>query len=84
MEKSRAQGKMYDFVDLRFAELGLREIGGKDGQCNATDMDKLKGLGQALYEGWRWAWDSDVEDDRKRAIAHFEERARGLQSQIHH
>ena len=79
MERSRINGKLYDFADHRFAELGLREIGGRDGLgCSAGDMDKLRGLGQTLREGWRWAWETEVEADRKHACDHLEERFRAL------
>ena len=33
-----------------------------------------------VVENWKWAWTTDVEDDRERAIAVLEERSRGVEA----
>lgn len=78
MEKSKAFGKLYEFADPRFAGLGLREVGCR-GDKEGADKDKLIGLGQALSEGYRWAWETEVEDDRKRAVKYFDEWVQSMQ-----
>ena len=40
-------------------------------------MGGLWDLGFAVVENWKWAWTTDVEDDRERAIALLEERVQG-------
>ena len=32
------------------------------------DITKLKNIGTAMFEGWKWSWTTDVQDDLSRAL----------------
>lgn len=42
----------------------------------------LEHIGKAMFEGWKWSWMTDVEDDLHRALAIVEEQS-GLVHQTH-
>ncbi|KAH8111735.1 hypothetical protein DFH11DRAFT_575240 [Phellopilus nigrolimitatus] len=68
--RSRVTGKLYEFADPRFANLNL----GGGTTASESDVAKLRKIGDAIVENWKWAWTTDIEDDRKKAIALLEER----------
>ncbi|KAH8111733.1 FAD/NAD-binding domain-containing protein [Phellopilus nigrolimitatus] len=71
--RSRENGKLYEFADPRFADLDL----GGETNSSESDMQTLWKIGDAAVENWKWAWTTDIEDDRKKAIALLEERLGG-------
>ncbi|KAH8111716.1 FAD/NAD-binding domain-containing protein [Phellopilus nigrolimitatus] len=71
--RSRENGKLYEFADPRFADLNL----GGGTISSEPDPQTLWKLGDAIFENWKWAWTTDIEDDRKKAIALLEERVSG-------
>ncbi|KAH8111730.1 FAD/NAD-binding domain-containing protein [Phellopilus nigrolimitatus] len=71
--RSRENGKLYEFTDPRFADLDL----GDGATSSESDMQTLRKIGDAIFENWKWAWTTDIEDDRKKATALLEERVGG-------
>ncbi|KAH8111732.1 FAD/NAD-binding domain-containing protein [Phellopilus nigrolimitatus] len=71
--RSRENGKLYELADPRFADLDLS--GGTN--SSKSDMQTLWKMGNTAFENWKWAWTTDIEDDRKKAIALLEERVGG-------
>ena len=67
--RSMESSDMFTFSDPRFTSLD-----------NATeaDMGKLWDFGFTVVESWKWAWTTDVEGDKNRAIALLRERTQGL------
>lgn len=64
---SSANGHLYELNDPRFADIA----------ANAEpSMERLKELGNACVENWKWVWTTDVEDDRLLAVKLFEEKVR--------
>ena len=37
------------------------------------DLEKLKQVGNALMENWKWAWTTDIDDDLAKAVKMLEE-----------
>ena len=58
MNRSRKSGKLY--------EIGLPEYAALDKEIN--DPELLSGLGEAIRDVWKWAWTTDIDDDKTRAI----------------
>ncbi|THH08567.1 hypothetical protein EW145_g2622 [Phellinidium pouzarii] len=71
--RSAENGHLYEFNDSRFAGLDAT-LGDDDAQLNEVDAGKLRDLGHAATENWKWAWTTDIEDDRNMAIALLKER----------
>ncbi|KAI5119670.1 hypothetical protein M0805_007760 [Coniferiporia weirii] len=73
---SAENARLYHFDDPRTSGLGSD---GHGAQPNAPQADagKLWEVGHTMVENWKWAWTTDAEDDRKRAIALFTERVEG-------
>ncbi|KAH8111717.1 FAD/NAD-binding domain-containing protein [Phellopilus nigrolimitatus] len=63
--RSRQNGKLYEFADPRFANLDLSD----GANLSESDMKKLLDVGDAVVENRKWAWTTDIEDDRNNAIA---------------
>lgn len=38
------------------------------------DPYSLKQIGEAMREGWKWSWTTDVQDDLNRALRLFEDK----------
>ena len=67
--RSEESSEMFSFSDPRFMSLD-----------NATeaDMGKLWDFGFTLVESWKWAWTTDIEEDKNRALAFIRERTQGV------
>lgn len=70
MKRSATNGRLYEFSDPRFACLTSRDISGDDEMKVGA---KLRIVGLAIEECSKWRWDTDVEDDRKRAMEMLED-----------
>ena len=70
--RSRENGKLYEFSEPRFAHLDLGTAG--NDQQEAVDVGKLWESGHAAAENWQWAWTTDIDDDKDRAIKLLEEK----------
>ena len=72
---SRNNRQLYDFVNPRLMEddlthlasLSGRHLQGKSDSDDAI-VKKLWETGDSIRAEWMWAWDSDAEEDRKRAL----------------
>ena len=40
----------------------------------SDDAVELEQIGKAVFENWKWAWTTDIEEDEKKAIALLRER----------
>lgn len=70
--RSWLNGKLYEFADPRFASLDLDCDIRKGTEQREMVMERLKAVGRAVVENREWAWTTNIEDDRERAIALFE------------
>ncbi|KAI5117340.1 hypothetical protein M0805_001945 [Coniferiporia weirii] len=66
-------GRLCEFDDARFSELSA-ELYGENAKSGSADAGKLWEIGHRVIENWKWAWTTDIEDDRKRAVALLKER----------
>ena len=72
MRGSAMNGRLYEFADPRFAHLAVN-TDGSTRVVDAANASTLLGVGQAIKECTRWRWETDVEDDKRRAIELLEE-----------
>ncbi|THH08560.1 hypothetical protein EW145_g2621 [Phellinidium pouzarii] len=72
-QRSAGTGRLYEFDDPRFADLANKELG-------EADKVTLSEIGDAAVELWKWAWTTDIEDDRSQAMALLKERVEGRSS----
>ena len=70
--KSAMAGNAAMFHDQRFAHLTGETAA--DNKERSTDPGKLWEIGHAYMEVWKWAWATDVEEDKERAIKRIEEK----------
>ncbi|KAI5117342.1 hypothetical protein M0805_001947 [Coniferiporia weirii] len=69
---SAENGRLREFDDARFSGL-IMDLHDKTTQPSSTDAGKLWEIGHTMIENWKWAWTTDIEDDRERAIALLKE-----------
>ena len=55
-------GRLFEFAE------GLSET-----DTGTIDLEKLKQVGNALMENWKWAWTIDIDDDLAKAVKMLEE-----------
>ena len=60
--RSRLNGRLFQFAE------GLPET-----DTGTIDLEKLKQVGNALMENWKWAWTTDIDDDLAKAVKMLEE-----------
>lgn len=72
MRRSATNGRLYEFADPRFACVAS-EPDGSSKEIRERDTLSLRGIGQAIRECSSWRWETDVEDDRMRAVQLLEE-----------
>lgn len=58
--RSRLNGRMFDFVD--------------EPDSDSLTLADLQALAERVERNWEWAWTTDVEDDKRRALAILEEK----------
>jgi len=87
LQRSRENGRLYELSDTRFANVdftGVEAAGidGVDGKSqpeveqakpHSGSLKKLHELGEIVTDNWKWAWTTDAEGDRLRAIQMLEE-----------
>ena len=65
---SRLNGKLYEFADPRFADLGDKIQIAEGGQLGEDYEKRLKELGDEIVKSWDWAWTTNIDDDKERAV----------------
>lgn len=74
-KKSAMAGNVVMFHDQRFAHLAAQKNGDRDWEAGrSVDPGKLWEVGHAYLELCKWAWITDAEEDKDRAIAQLEKR----------
>ena len=58
--RSRLNGRLFEFAEGRSETVTI-------------DLEKLKQVGNALMENWKWAWTTDIDDDLAKAVKMLEE-----------
>ena len=56
-------GRLFEFAE------GLSET-----DTGTIDLEKLKQVGNALMENWKWAWTTEAMEDRDLAVKSFEQK----------
>ncbi len=67
MRRSLRTRQLSQFNEDQFKDLAIEN----------PSMERLEEMGRALVENWEWAWTTDPEDDRMKAMDILEKRLGG-------